>query len=267
MKGIIKWGLWQRRWSALMWSLGIFVFVFINLIFYPTFKDQSAEYEKLFSQMPEAAKTLLSDTGDFLSPSGYLSSQVFYLMLPLLLGILAISVGASLIGKEEREGTIELLLSRPLSRAKLLLSKAFVGLLVVLGVGIVSAVSTALISKLVDIEVPFKNILMAGLSADLLVLSFGAVAFMVSTLGRGARAASIGIATLYAFGGYILVSLVGVAQWLEWPAKAFPYHYYRPGQILEGAYDWGNLLFITGVILVCAAVSWLAFRRRDLISS
>lgn len=267
MKAIVKWGLWQRRWSTLFWSLGVIFFVFINLIFYPSFKNQSAEYEKLFAQMPESAKALISDTGDFLSPAGYLSSQVFYLMLPLLLGILAISIGVSIIGKEEREGTIELLLSRPISRVKLLAGKALVGLAIVGGVGLVAALAVAVISKLVELEVPFANIFLAGFSTLVLVISFGAVGFAASCLGRGGRTVAIAVATFYAFGGYILASLVDVAEWLKWPSKAFPFNYYQPGAVLEGTYNWANMLFMLGVIVVAGLVSWWAFARRDLVNN
>jgi ABC-type transport system involved in multi-copper enzyme maturation permease subunit len=142
-----------------------------------------------------------------------------------------------------------------------------VGLIVVGSVGLVAAMSVAIISKLVDLEVAFGNIFLAGFSTLLLVISFGAVGFMASSLGRGGRTVTIAVATFYAFGGYILASLVDVAQWLEYPSKIFPFNYYQPGAILAGTYKWTNMLFIVGVIVVAAIVSWLAFRRRDLISN
>ncbi|MBI2368924.1 MAG: MFS transporter [Deltaproteobacteria bacterium] len=49
-------------------------------------------------------------------------------MLPLLLSVLTIGLGSRLLAKEESEGTLELLLARPVSRAKLLAAKAMAGL-------------------------------------------------------------------------------------------------------------------------------------------
>lgn len=263
MKGLLKWGFWQRRWFIIWWLVAIFALVFINMIFYPSFRDQAAEFEKTFQQLPESARSLFSDTGDFLSPTGYLSSQIFYFMLPMLLGILAIALGTSLIGKEEREGTIELILSRQISRTKLLVAKAIVGVVIVVVAGVVGVATTAIMAKAVSLAVPTNRIILAGLVSTLLALSFGAVAFAITMLGR-ARVASIGISTLYALGGYILVSLAGAATWLKWPSRAFPFYYYRPGAILEGRYEWLNVLFMLAVIGGAAIISWVAFRRRDI---
>ncbi len=264
MRGIVRWGLWQRRWFTAWWMLGIFAFIFINLIFYPSFRDQAAEFEQTFQQIPETAKALLSDTGDFLSPAGYLSSQVFYLMMPLLVGILAITLGASLIGKEEKEGTVELLLSRPISRGQLLAAKALVGILIVLAAGLLGTVTTAAMAKMVDLAVPTGNIMLAGAAATLLGLSFGAIALAITTLGRNARAGSIGIATLYALGGYIVVSLSSSVEWLQWPSKLFIYNYFHPGDMLEGNYSYTVFWVIAGLLLGAGIISYIAFRRRDI---
>jgi ABC-type transport system involved in multi-copper enzyme maturation permease subunit len=122
-------------------------------------------------------------------------------------------------------------------------------------------------AKLVSLSVPFKDIVIAGLFCMILALSWGAIAFMVTTLGRGAKAASVGVATVVAIGGYILASLSGTVRWLIWPARAFPFHYYHPGEILNGIYHWQDLLFMLAVIIVCAIISVIAFRRRDLVNN
>lgn len=267
MKPLIKWGLWQRRWSIMWWSLGVLFFIFINMIFYPSVRDQAAQYNQIMSQIPQGARGLISDTADLLSPTGYLSSQIFYSMLPLLLGFLAISLGSSLVGREEREGTIELLLGRPISRTRLIVGKTILGLTILLGVGLIGVLSTAIMAKLVGLAVPFKDIIVAGLVCVMLALSWGAIAFMVTMLGRGAKAASIAVASLVAIGGYILTSLTGTVKWLVWPARAFPFHYYHPGEILNGICRWQDLLFMVAVIVVCAIISVVAFRRRDLVNN
>ncbi len=60
---------------------------------------------------------------DFISPVGYLNSQLFFLMLPIILGIFAISLGSDALAGEEGRGTLDLLLSTPLSRRKAVLEK------------------------------------------------------------------------------------------------------------------------------------------------
>ncbi|MBI5906898.1 ABC transporter permease subunit [Candidatus Saccharibacteria bacterium] len=267
MKPIIKWTVQARRLSILWWILGIIAYVVLELAFYPSIRDQAAELEKSFSSLSDSAIALFSDTGDFFSPVGYLSGQVFYLLMPMLLGILAIGAGASLVGREEREGTLELLLSRPISRSRLMAAKAVTGIFIIAVVGLVGGLATAVMSKLVDLPIPFGNIMLAGVASTVLAISFGSVAFMITMLGRSARVASVGLSSLVALAGYLLTSLASNVSWLSGPSKVFPFAYYHPAEILEGNYNWLNMLFIVGVIALCGVVSWIAFRRRDLISS
>lgn len=267
MKAIVSWTLKTRKVSTVWWVVGIMAFVFVTLIFYPTIHHQQAQLEKSFSDLSSGTVALFSDTGDIFSPDGYLSSQIFYLLMPLLLGILAIGLGASLVGREEKEGTLELILSRPISRGKLLASKVTAGIVIVVAVGMVGSVFTAVMSKLVSLPVPFWNILLTGVTATMLALSFGAISFMVASLGRTARGAAVGIAALVAIAGYLLSSLAAQVSWLNGPSKALPFAYYHPADVLNGTYNWLNLLFMIGVIVACGMVSYFAFRRRDLVGS
>lgn len=263
MKPIIRWTTWQRRWSTMWWSVSIFGFIFINMIFYPSFKDQAEQLAKTFQDLPPAAVQLFGGSTDFFSPIGFLNSQIFFLMLPLLLGILAIGLGSSLIAREEQDKTIELLLARPLSRSRLLMSKALAGTVILAIVTIAGLITTLLISKFVDLEVPSSAITLATINCFLLTLSFGAIAFLLTTIGK-ARGASLGIAALIAIGGYLVSSLSGTVDWLKVPAKVFPFHYYQSEAILRETYNWNNALFFGAIILVCGALSWLSFRRRDI---
>ena len=53
---------------------------------------------------------------DIASPAGYLNSQVYALMAPLVLLIFAIGAGAGAVAGEEERGTLDLLLAHPLRR-------------------------------------------------------------------------------------------------------------------------------------------------------
>jgi ABC-2 type transport system permease protein len=264
MKPLISWTLRQKRTSIIWWCLGVVFFVFLTLVFYPTIRDQSAQLNKSLDGLSQTTKQLFTDTNDLFSPIGYLSSQMFYLMMPLLIGILAINQGMSLIGKDERDNTLELLLSRPVSRGRLLLGKAGAGFIIVVIVGAVGTLFAALMCRLVDLKAATPDILQAGSAVTLMALSFGALTFLLSALGRAGRSAAVAVSVVYALGGYILVSLSSSVEWLRWPAKIFPFNYYHSSQLLTGTYNWANAIYFVLVIVGCMVVSWLAFRRRDL---
>lgn len=263
MIAIIKWTLWQRRWSTLWWSVSVFALIFITLIFYPSFRDSAHELEQSFSNLPDAAVQLFGGSTDFFSPIGFLNSQIFFFTLPMVLGILAIGLGNSMIGKEVQDLTIESLLSRPVSRFKLLGAKAAAGLIILSIVTLVSLLTTLATAQIVNLELSAGLMALTVAACYLLVLSFAAIAFFLSCLGK-TKGASIGITAFIALGGYIISSLAGTVDWLKIPAKLFPFHYYQSEAILRQTFDWNNLLFFGGVIIVCAGLSWWSFKKRDI---
>lgn len=260
---IIKWTLWQRKTSIIWWSIGVASLIFITLIFYPSFKDEAAQLQRSFENLPDAAVQLFGGSTDFFSPIGFLNSQLYFIVLPLVLAILAIGLGSSLVAQEEQSLNIELLLGRPISRSKLLLAKSLAGGLILTFVTLVGLVATIVTAKLVDLEVATSLIALVTLDCLLLTLCFGAIALVITMFGK-ARSASLGIATFIALGGYIISSLAGTVDWLETPSKIFPFHYYQSEAILRETYNWTNSLFFIAVIAVCGAISWFVFRQRDL---
>lgn len=263
MKAVFKWTLWQRRWSTMWWSIASFFLIFINMIFYPSFKNQAAELQKSFENLPEATLQFIGGSSDFFSPVGFLNSQIFFLMMPLLLGVLAISLGSSLLAREEQDRTIEALLARPLSRGRLLAAKALSGVVILSCATLVGLLTTLITAKIVNLELGAVPICLAALGCLLLVLSFGAIAFAFTATGK-ARMAAVGASTTVALGGYIINSLAGTVSWLEMPSKVFPFHYYQPEAILTGAYNWINISFPIGLVLAASLVAWTGFRQRDI---
>ncbi len=265
MRPIIRWTFWQRRWSTFGWSLGVCGFILLNMVFYPSFKDSGEQLAKTFQDLPPAAVQLFGGSTDFFSPIGFLNSQIFFLMLPLLLTMLAVSLGASLIARDEQDGTLETLLARPVSRGGVMAGKVIAGS-VSLGIVALCALATvAVTTKLVGLdEVSTAAIAGASLNSFLLAYCTGAVAFLLAATGR-ARSAAIGVAALVGFGGYLISSLSGTVHWLKGPAKAFPFDYFQSEAILRGTYHWVNALFFVGVALACGILAYIAFRRRDLV--
>lgn len=262
MTPVIKWTLWQRRWAIMWWSIGIVFTIVLTIGLYPSIRDQAEQLNQSFAGLSDSASALFGGT-DFFSPVGYLNSQLIYFTLPLLLAILGIGLGTSVIGREEADSTIESLLARPVSRTQLLISKAGAALLIISFVTLLGTLTTLITARLVNFGIPLGYIAIACLDCLLLSLTFAGVAFLLSATGRG-RAAAIGIATVYAFGGYLIGSLSGTVTWLHKPSLVFPYHYFNTASILRGDISWKPMIFYALFTLACGILAWLSFRRRDL---
>jgi len=262
---IVKMGLWQLRWFTLWWSLSLALLVVITMVVYPPFRDQAAQLNQAFSQLSGTLKALLAGgSADFLSPIGYLSSKLFYLVLPLLFTIMSIGLGSSLLAREERSGTLELLLARPVSRRTVLLAKITTAGVVMAVCGAVTTAVALPFVKVINFGVSMRYVTLAVFAALLLSMLFGTLAFMLTAIGHSARRASIGVAALVAFGSYLIASLEGTVHLLHWPAKLIPYHYYRPNELLTGNIFWPGLIGVLLATILLAVAAWTGFRKRDL---
>lgn len=265
MKPIIRWGLRQRRMYTIWWTIGVTGFIALELSFFPAFKNQAAELNKTIDQLPASVQSLIGGgSGNYFSAENYLNSRVFYLVVPILFAILMIGLGSSLLAREEQDGTLELLLSRPISRGKLLLGKALTGIKITSIIALVSLLVCIALSKAVGLPNSVAEISAAMLLSYLLCLVFGAFAFMLSALGGKARSASVGATTFLFALSYIVTGLVTSAEWLRWPAKLLPYYYFNPEAMLNGDYRWSTLLAYSATVLVFGTIAYLGFRRRDI---
>lgn len=261
---IIRWTLRERRWTVLWWIVGIGAYIALNLLVYGTVRANAEQLNQALQQLPATMKSLLGGSNDFVSPIGYLNSKLYYMFIPLLFSFLSISLGSSLLAREEQQRTIELLLARPISRGKLLLAKAMAGLGIILFIGLSTLLITLACAKAGGLDTSLANIAHVHMLSLLYSIIFGSFAFMLAAMGYGARSASFGLAASLALAGYIINSLKDTASWLEWVSRALPYHYYRPAEILRGQQATAEAIGFIVLMLIFGAIAWLAFRRRDI---
>lgn len=265
MKPIIKASLHDRRGGIIGWTVGIGIYIALNILVYSSISGQAKAINQALDNLPGGAKALFgSASGDFLSPIGYLNSKLYYFILPLLFTMLAITIAGRLFAREEEDGTMELLLSRPVSRSKLLLAKLMAGLIIVLIVGLATLAVTVACLLAIDYDISLIRVVQAHALTLLLGLLFGAVAWAVIGLGRFGRRASVGIACFVALGSYLVTSLETFADWLKWPAKFLPYHYFDPAAVLHGSFSWWNAAGMAIAAIVILLIAFVGFRRRDL---
>ena len=164
----------RRRTSLLWWSLGLVGVVALLAVAYPTVRD-NAELDRTFAGLPPEVQGLLGLGGQatLTSPVGYLNSQFFANLLPVMLLVFAVGVAAWAISGDEAAGTLELLLANPVGRGRVAAERA--GALVVLVAALAAVCGAALIamSPAAGLEkgVPAGRLLAATLACALLAWS------------------------------------------------------------------------------------------------
>lgn len=250
----------ENRRGLFWWSLGLVAMVFAVVAFYPDFKDQT-EFNELL-RTSDAIKAIAPNVTSFTSPEGYMNSQLYALVAPLLVIIYATVQGTGTIAGEENRGTLPLLLANPVSRERIVCEKFSA---IVMSVGILTAitfVATALIGPVFELDFAFDKLLAIHASLFLLGILYGALALLAGA-AWGNRNGASGIVTALAVGAYLVYTLAPLSDAIEPYQKFSPFYQYFQHDPLSKGLDWGDAGILAALTTLFFVLAVLAFRRRD----
>jgi beta-exotoxin I transport system permease protein len=251
----------QRR-ALVWWSVGIGLVVVMYAAFYPSIKDNADQFTSYMRDLPKAVRDLLGGA-DIASPEGYLMSEVFAFLGPVLLLVYAIGAGARGIAAEEERGTLDLLLSTPLRRRRVVADKFVAMALATLLLAVVAWLVTLLVGPAFDLTVSFEGLSAAFLNLFLMALAFGSIALAVGA-ATGGRGLAVGVASGAALLTFLLRTFASSVSWLE-PYRVFsPFYYYTGHDPLRAGFHLTDPLVLASISLVALAVALATFERRDL---
>ena len=266
MLSVLRQVLWRRRISTLWWSLGLAGFAALLALAYPTVRDNSA-LDKTFAGLPPGVQAALGlDPGSPLtSPVGYLNSQYFANVLPVMLLVFGIGLAAWCISGDEAAGTLELLLSNPVSRIRVAAERAgaLVSLMAVLT--LVSAATMVALSPAVGLTngLSVGRLVAATTATGLLALTFSAVAFAVGA-ATGRRSIAISTASAVALVGFVIEGLAAQVKVLQPIREASPWHWLLGTDPLRNGLTWHAWVLPVIVSVVLFVIGSEVFARRDL---
>ncbi len=250
----------RRRRGTVALTVGLSILSLFFLAFFPSMADLDLDaYAEAFPPAFQEAFGIQA-LGTI---EGFLAVEIYQFLWLLLLGLyLAYTAGGLIAGDVERD-RMDLLLSLPVSRARVLGEK-FVSLLPVLVtlnvvVPIVIYGGVAAIGESLD---PVDLAMVHLLSIPYLLACAG-IGLVLSTAVRRADVARRGaIAAVFAL--FLVDSVSASSADFDWVGAVSPTYHYNPTEILvEGTYDItgaGILLALTAVLLALALVR---FRRND----
>jgi len=229
---------------------------------YPTVRTGS--YRRSVQEAPEALlRAFGMDRGtDIVSGSGYLGGYLFGFMLPMLLLVFAIGVGAGAVAGEEDRGTLDLLVANPVSRTRVLAEKfaALAVMVVLLGLVVLAAVLAG--GPLVGLRVGVAGLAAAVASQTLLAVLFGGVAMAVGA-ATGSRGLAVGVGAAAAVAAYLVNSLAPLADALASLQRLSPIWWATGNDPLQHGLGVG-LLLLLAMLLAVLMVGGRLFAQRDL---
>lgn len=249
---------WRR--SLPLWGIGMALISLWVIVLYPTIGET---YADIFEELPPGLAIFIGDVADIASPEGYLGTEVFSFMVPLLFLVLTIGFGASAIAREEERGTLDLLLSNPIPRWRVVVEKFAAMAFIVLVVGVFLWYGLVIGAIVANVEISFLRMAEATLSGALLGLVFGALALAVAC-ATGKRMWGIGVAAGLGVVTFLLNSLAPLVQGLEPYRKLSPFYYYSGAEPLVNGLNLGHASILLWLTLLLLAVALITFERRDL---
>lgn len=263
----IAWELRQRKFAVLWWTVGSVLLTVLIMALYPSIRDKANQLNQVINTLPQGLRELKTggaSTVNVADPIAFLNSQLFYSTLPILWIILAITRGSAVLGRDEQNHTLELLLARPVSRGTLLLAKGLSVAAEFVAVCGITLLVVVVCAPAFSLHVSTLHLAAAVLFTALFSLSFGLIAFALQAASSLTRRAASAVAVLISFGGYLLASLSGLTDWLKTPAKLAPYHYFAPDKILHGQVTLGLVAYLVGTLMLTSCLAYFGFRRRDI---
>ncbi|MFC4533998.1 ABC transporter permease subunit [Sphaerisporangium dianthi] len=263
MPTLVRKTLREYRRALIGWTIGICAFAAMYTSFFPQMRANPDLYSQVaMSKYPESVRKLLGGMENITSGSGFLQAIVYQLFLPLLFIMCAVILGNKAIAAPEESGTLELTLTLPLDRKRLVLERFAALAAGLLAVAVVSLLVLVAVGASVDLGVPFGSILAAHVMMYLIVLFFGTLSLTVGA-ATGRKGAAMAVAGTYAVAGYVVNALAADVEVMRWLSRLSPFRYYSEGNPLVNGLPVGDALVLLAGTAVLVLTAVLSFDRRD----
>ncbi len=259
-----------RDSSRVAIGLGLLI-GFLNVITAATIADQfaTAADRALFAAqmqaLPAIFQGLIGEPINILTLPGFISWRLVG-FLPIMLGFYSIVALTGTLAGEAASGTLELILSTPVSRVRLALQKYaahVVAVAVAMAlVAIVTWVGNAAFATLPEDSLSILDAFGEFGLVALLALLAGSIGFALAPLlGRGVAA---GVAAIYLFGSYAVNGFADLVPGFDVLRLGSMFYWTANHRPMAGVYDWPAVAGVAALVVVLAAIGILLFQRRDL---
>ncbi|MGH2427491.1 MAG: ABC transporter permease subunit [Candidatus Limnocylindria bacterium] len=253
------------RWHALevaLLALAAFgwgwLIVFLYSVFSPTMREfvQGNPLMEQFSRL---------GSGDFFTVPGSLTLGLQHPLAVAMMAVIATGSAATAVAGERQRGTLEVLLSRPISR-RAAYGSILVALLVLVAVLVAAFLAGEMLGVVVHgltAEVDLGLMPLVLLMGFMLWSAFAAFGLAASVSFDRAGPA-IGLSLAYLLVHYFLEILGSLWADAAWTQEYSLFHHFQPGEILTGGFDPIDLAILGLAAIVPIAYALIVFPRRDL---
>lgn len=254
-----------HRKSLIIWCVAMVFTVISGMAKFATFSSSGQSFNEIFSQMPQSLRALLGlSTFDLSKVSGYYGVLFVYILL--MATIHSSMLGANIISKEERDKTAEFLMTKPVSRNKIVTAKLGAALINIVIFNLVTLVSSIVVASNYNSKgEPINHyiiMIMTGMFiVQILFLSLGTV---IAAKSKSSKLPAT-ISTLIIVATYLLSVIIDINSKLEGLKFLTPFKYFNSYDLMYGnGFSIGFLLLATVLITGFSTLTYVFYMKRDL---
>lgn len=255
-------GTLRQRWVSLFWYLFTLVAYGWMMVWYWPLMGES--YSELIDSMPpELIQAFAGADVDLTTIGGFMQTEYLGIMWIGIAGSALILFAAKAIAGEIGSGTMELLLTQPISRLRFILTRIAALLVWVVALAVATVAPIQLLGPTYDIDLPAERYALLYALAVVFMLAIGGIAFLVSAASRdGGKPAAVTGGLLGAM--WVLHAIAGLADFAESLEPFNLLKYWQPATIIDKGTVAAESWWVLGLVaLVSLATSVVVFARRD----
>jgi len=212
--------------------------------------------------IPKGVAQLLGGA-DYATITGWFRSEITSIYGPLVIGALAITAAAATTAGEEEDRILALVLAHPITRARLVASKAAAvgGVVLVVAIG-------AWVGMIAGVAIGGGGISFGHMTAFAVHLTFfglaaGALALAIGA-GTGRRSLATGVAGAVAITSWLIYGFAPLVSALGWLKYLSFFYYYAEHDPLTRGVGVVDIAVLALVSVMLAALAMVGIERRDL---
>lgn len=251
------------RKSTIIWTLSLSALVLVFMSLFPSISKEIDEFKKVMEAFPEPVRQALGiEINTMGTILGFYSYTFVY--LTLCGTIQAMIIGVSIISKEVREKTADFLLTKPVTRSKIVTSKILAAIVSLLITNVIFIAVASLVASQVKTEdysvTLFFMISITLLFMQLIFLALGIVISVVFPKIKSVMAVSLGtVFSFFFIGMFASTTGEGAKRYLS------PFKYFDTASIIEnGSYEISFIIAGITIIIVSLVVSYIIYAKKDI---
>lgn len=257
----------RNRMNLWIWSAIVIGLTVLVMSIFPYMRNVGTEMANMMKSMPEGiTKAMGLDAQTWNSILG-LYNTYYGIYIIVLIGIFASSTGATIISKEERDGTAEFLLTKPISRKNIFNTKILTLFTLTIIVYAIQTI-TAFIGIIIfgESDINWSTFITMHINGLILIVFFTCLGVILSMFIQPKKN-FMGMVVGIVFGSYFLNAIAKAADTVSWIGYISPFHYldftvsdpnYSVNYLTVG------IMLLTSILLLL--VSFKVYEKKDISS-